>query len=298
MEGKSGEAEFDLALSRKLHTIQVVKHRGDVKVTTMKFTSFCPAEILKKLHYRETLNAAEGLVFENARKRLDVLCRATADAGMQLFIDAEESWIQDPIDSLADEMMARYNADRVVVFNTYQLYRTGRLEYLRNTIDKARTAGYRAGVKIVRGAYVEKENERAARLGYVSPIQRSKEETDRDFNAALLFCLEQLDALQLCIATHNEQSCQLAMDHMQQLGIAPGHPQVGFAQLYGMGDHLTYSLAAAGYRAFKLIPYGSVREVIPYLLRRASENSSVKGQTSRELNMLTAEMKRRGLLRG
>ena len=208
-------------------------------------------------------------------------------------MDAEESWIQQSVDDLTHTMMSRYNTDRAIVYNTAQMYRHDRLEFLKEQVAQAQRTGYIYGVKIVRGAYMEKERERAERLGHPSPIQATKGDTDRDYNAALNFCFERLDQVWVCVGTHNEDSSKLAYDLLQQQNLASNDPRVCFAQLFGMSDHISFNLAKSGCRVAKYVPYGPVADVMPYLFRRAAENTSVAGQTGRELSLIKKERKRR-----
>jgi proline dehydrogenase len=230
---------------------------------------------------------------KNLTKRIDSICHAASQNGISVFFDAEESWIQDTIDYLVNKMMARYNKERAVVFNTFQLYRTDRLQYLMDSFDRAKKEGYILGAKLVRGAYMEKERERAAKMGYPSPIQPNKEATDDAYNAALRFCIDNYERIACCNASHNAKSAQLMAHLISEKGLQKDHPHFHFSQLYGMSDHLTFNLAKEGYRASKYVPYGPVKEMLPYLIRRAEENSSVSGDISRELNLISTEMKRR-----
>jgi proline dehydrogenase len=212
-----------------------------------------------------------------------------------VLIDAEESWIQIPVDALADTMMARYNRNSAVIYNTFQLYRHDRLDFLKDSSAKAVAGSYVLGAKLVRGASMEKERKRADDLNYPSPIQPDKASADRDYDAAALYCLERLGRIAVFIGTHNEQSCAKAVQYMAANDIVPDHPQVWFSQLYGMSDNISFNLADAGYHVAKYLPYGPVKDVVPYLMRRAQENTSVAGQTGRELSLLRKEMKRRGM---
>lgn len=212
---------------------------------------------------------------------------------MALFIDAEESWIQDAIDQLTDEMMAEFNQERVVVYNTFQLYRHDRLQFLKDSYEKALEGGYLLGAKMVRGAYMEKERDRAKKMGYPSPIQPNKEATDRDYNLAVLFCVEHYERIASSVATHNQFSTAYQVELMEQEELPKRHPHLSFCQLYGMSDQLTFNLAKAGYRVSKYMPFGPIKDVIPYLIRRAQENSSVNGEMSRELQLIEQELKRR-----
>lgn len=212
-----------------------------------------------------------------------------------VLIDAEESWIQQPVDDLADAMMEKYNRKKVVVFNTFQLYRHDRFEFLKVSYDKAVSKSYLLGAKLVRGAYMEKERARAAEKGYPSPIQPDKQASDKDYDEAVLFCLQHLDGLGLFIGTHNEASCFKAAKYMEEHGIPADTDKVYFSQLYGMSDNISFNLAHSHYHVAKYLPYGPVKDVLPYLMRRAQENTSVAGQTGRELTLIKREMKRRKL---
>ena len=214
---------------------------------------------------------------------------------MELLIDGEESWMQDAADDLCEDMMRLYNTDKPIVYNTLQLYRWDRLDYLKQLHERAKRDGFTIGVKIVRGAYMEKERDRAEEKGYESPICASKEATDINFNDTLEYILKHLDTISLFIGTHNEQSCYLAIELMQQLKIDKNDNRVWFGQLYGMSDHISFNLANQGYNVAKYVPFGPVKDVMPYLIRRAEENTSVAGQTSRELNLLKQERTRRKL---
>jgi proline dehydrogenase len=221
------------------------------------------------------------------------LCQAAHDADVPLLVDAEESWLQPAIDAMVDTMMAKYNRERAIVYNTVQLYRHDRLAFLKASHAKALEGGYHIGMKLVRGAYMEKERQRAAELGYPSPIHADKAAVDRDYDAAIVYCLDHLDRIAFMAGTHNEQSSLLLARLMNERGIAHTDPRICFAQLLGMSDNISYNLAAAQYRVAKYVPYGPVREVLPYLIRRAAENTSVKGQTGRELGLILAERRRR-----
>lgn len=221
------------------------------------------------------------------------LCQAAYEAGEPILVDAEESWIQPAIDELVERMMERFNRERAIVYNTIQHYRHDRLDFLRAALAKAEKGNYYLGVKLVRGAYMEKERARAAEKGYPDPIQPDKAASDRDYDNALRFCAEHFDRVAVCVGTHNEASTLLMARLMAERGLAKNDRRVWFAQLLGMSDNISYNMAAAGYNVAKYVPYGPVREVMPYLLRRANENTSARGQTGRELGLILAEMRRR-----
>jgi proline dehydrogenase len=208
-------------------------------------------------------------------------------------IDAEETWIQDPIDRLAMELMQEFNREKVVVYNTIQLYRHDRLEFLKLSHKIAREQGFLLGEKLVRGAYMEKERARALEMGYPSPIQPDKQSSDRDYDAAVTYCIEHIDEIALCLGSHNERSNFLGATLLQDKGLPHNHPHVHFSQLYGMSDHITFNLAKEGFNVSKYLPFGPMRDVIPYLMRRAQENSSVSGQTGKELSLIKTELQRR-----
>jgi proline dehydrogenase len=228
--------------------------------------------------------------------RIDEICKNAAERNVMVLIDAEETWIIEPCNELTEAMMEKYNRKQVIVFNTYQFYCHGTLPFLKYSIEEASKKGYLLGAKLVRGAYMEKERARAAAMNYQDPIQPDKESTDRDYDAGVLLCLQNLDKLALFIGTHNEKSCATAVEYMERNGIEPKNPRVFFSQLYGMSDNISFNIANAGYHVSKYLPYGPVKDVIPYLMRRAQENTSVAGQTSRELLLIQKEMKRRKLM--
>ncbi|MEM6770160.1 MAG: proline dehydrogenase family protein, partial [Bacteroidota bacterium] len=231
--------------------------------------------------------------FQAVLRRLDAICGKAHQLGQQIYIDAEESWMQNTIDQLATKMMARYNKEQVIVLNTFQLYRHDRLDYLIASYEKARKKGYKIGAKLVRGAYMVKENKRAQERGYPTPIQPSLEATHADFNTAAKFCLEHLDTICFCIGSHNETSVRLMTEMIRDMGISRNHHHIHFAQLLGMSDNLTFNLANGGYNVSKYMVYGPVEEVLPYLVRRAQENTSVTGEMGRELKMIQDEISRR-----
>lgn len=297
IEGKTTERAFDETLKHKLEMLEYVKHNDNVKVISVKVTGLGKFSLLERVHRGDVLLQSEQKEYEKLKARLHKLCAAAEEASTGIMFDAEETWIQDPLDALIEEMMAHYNKEKAIVYNTYQLYAISRLPKLKQDYERAQREGYILGAKLVRGAYMEKERERAAELGYPSPIHKDKEAVDKDYNLGLDFCLDRFGkGIAFCAATHNEYSCKYLAEQIVARGLPKDHKYMFFAQLYGMGEHITFNLAKEGYTAAKLIPFGPVKEVIPYLVRRAQENSSVEGQTSRELSILTKEMKRRKLL--
>lgn len=292
-EAKSTETDFNKTM-RFVNTAIRFAHENDtVQVVTIKLTGLMPFFILEKLHQGETLNPREQKMYDAGKKRVDSICHVAWENGVQVYIDAEESWIQDPIDEMAMEMILRYNKERPIVFNTYQMYRHDRLAYLKQTATMARDNNAILGAKLVRGAYMEKERQRAEKMGAPSPIQPNKAATDRDYNEGLRYCADHYEHIAVCAATHNAASSLLLANLMVERDIDRQHPHFVFCQLYGMSDHLTFNLSKAGFTASKYMVYGPVRDVVPYLIRRAQENSSVSGDVGRELKLLKAEIKRR-----
>lgn len=294
VEGQDDEDALDDTVTEVLRTIAVAKERGDIPFCVFKPTGISRTELLADISAAGTaLNADEEWEWQRVQKRMERLCKAAHDADVPLLVDAEESWLQPAIDALVDAMMAKYNRTRAIVYNTAQLYRHDRLAFLKASHAKALAGGYHIGMKLVRGAYMEKERERAAEMGYPSPIHSDKAAVDRDYDAAIVYCLDHLDHIAFMAGTHNENSSLLLARLMHERGIAHSDVRICFAQLLGMSDNISYNLAAAQYRVAKYVPYGPVREVLPYLIRRAAENTSVKGQTGRELGLLLAERRRR-----
>ncbi len=295
VEGKEEEAEFDHAVPEFIKAIEYAATQNNIPFIPIKITGFARFSLLEKVHSGEALSENEKTEWQKVQERIDKICAAAARAKSMILIDAEESWIQQPVDDLADAMMEKYNKGTVVVFNTFQMYRHDRLAFLKLSHQKAMQGNYILGAKLVRGAYMEKERNRAAERGYTSPIQPDKSSTDRDYDAAVAYCFDHSDSIAVFIGTHNEDSCYKAAAIMQQKGLQPGNNHVYFSQLYGMSDNITFNLADAGYNVSKYLPYGPVKDVIPYLMRRAQENTSVAGQTGRELSLIKKEMKRRGI---
>lgn len=295
VEGKHEESDFDAAVPEFIKAIQYAASQPNIPFIPIKVTGFARFSLLEKIHEGKTLTEAETKEFARVKDRIDAICSVANDHNLMILVDAEETWIQNPIDDLCDEMMEQYNKGKVVVFNTFQMYCHAKLAFLKESYAKAKERGYILGAKLVRGAYMEKERERAAEKGYPSPIQPNKEACDKDYNAAVNFCLTHTENITTFIGTHNEDSCYIATNLMKEQGISNDADKVFFAQLYGMSDNMTFNLANEGYRASKYLPYGPVRDVLPYLMRRARENTSVKGQTGRELSLIEKEVKRRNL---
>ncbi|SFG46563.1 proline dehydrogenase family protein [Pontibacter chinhatensis] len=294
-EAQSTEAGFDMVRDEVLQNIIIGRETKSFSLISVKLTGIGSSNIFRKLHLRQELTPEEQADFARTQQRLDDICQAATEANITVYLDAEESWLQNPMDELAEEMMRRYNTKRAVVFNTLQMYRTDRIDYLKSCLRRFEGEPVIVGIKIVRGAYLEKEQLRAKQQGYPCPVFTRKSDTDKSFNQAIDICLEHLHRVEFCAATHNEQSTSYLTSRIQEDSIRPYRHRIHFSQLYGMSDNLTYNLAAAGYNASKYLPYGEVATALPYLIRRAEENTSIAGQMGRELSLLQQEIKRRKL---
>ncbi len=295
VEGKEEDLQFDATAQKVIELTEFAENKDAMPFSVFKPTGLGRFKIWQKITEKKPLTESEQVYWENLQARYDTVSKAAHDCGIRLLIDAEESWMQDAADDLCEKMMEKYNTDRPIVFNTLQCYRWDRLDYLKKLHQRARTKGYKLGFKIVRGAYLEKENERAIENGYKSPICESKKATDDNFNEIMKYILDNIEDIEIFVGTHNETSTYLCMDVMKEKGIAKSDDRVWFGQLYGMSDHITFNLGAEGYNVAKYIPFGPVKDVMPYLIRRAEENTSVAGQTSRELTLLKKEKARRKL---
>ncbi|NNF00768.1 MAG: proline dehydrogenase [Pyrinomonadaceae bacterium] len=294
VEGKSAEEDFERTKEETILNLKRAKNDIDIPFAVFKVTGIAPLGTLEKVSKGVELVKESNITkWANARRRVSEICEYAHSIGQAVFIDAEESWIQEAIDFLATEMMRKYNSEKPIVFNTIQLYRHDRLEYLKHSHKQAQKEGYLLAVKLVRGAYMEKERERAAEMGYESPIQPDKAATDQDFDLAIDYCLENVDEIAFVAGTHNEESVHELAKKMEKRGLSHDHPHIFFSQLYGMSDNLSYVLADKGYNVSKYVPYGPVADAVPYLIRRARENTSVQGQVSRELDLISKELERR-----
>jgi len=293
VEGEKSETGFDEAMKETIRTIEQAWKSTSVPFSVFKITGLASTELLEKIHRKETLSPAEQLAWEKVRLRVNTICHKAFTCQIAILIDAEETWIQQPIDNLACEMMMKYNREKAIVFNTYQLYKTDTLLNLQAALEHATSRNYRLGAKLVRGAYMEKERERAKLLGYESPIQPTKEACDESFNKALEFCLANRHQISIVCGSHNEYSNHYLTTLMKTYAMNNHDERVWFAQLYGMSDNITFNLAKRGYLVAKYVPYGPVRSVMPYLFRRAAENTSVTGQSNRELSLIKKELHRR-----
>lgn len=294
VEGEHTDADLDHTRDEIIDSILAGKNSPDIPFAVFKLTGICRTDLLRKANdLTVELTEVEKKDFATAMQRVDAICKAAYDNNVPVFIDAEDSWYQDVIDRTCNAMMAKYNQEKSVIYNTIQMYRHDRLAYLKQTFEEAEVGGYFPGIKLVRGAYMEKEREAAEKGGYPSPIQPNKAATDRDYDLALEFVVTHIDRLSLCAGTHNEKSSMYLTALMKKHKLAVDDKRIYFAQLLGMSDHISFNLAHAGYNVAKYVPYGPVKEVMPYLLRRAKENTSVAGQTGRELSLILSEKKRR-----
>ncbi|RDY61643.1 proline dehydrogenase [Flagellimonas nanhaiensis] len=293
VEGKEVDNQFDFALNKTLEVLDFVKEKDAMPFAVFKPTGFGRLKLYEKISSKESLSDEESAEWQRVVNRYDQVCKKAHDLDVSLLIDAEESWMQDAADDLVLEMMRKYNKQKPVVFNTVQMYRWDRMEYLKKLHQIAESENFKVGLKVVRGAYMEKENERADEQGYTSPICKSKKETDENFDAAVEYIMDHLDRFSIFAGTHNEKSSYKLIDQMEAMNLEVSNTHIWFGQLYGMSDHITFNLAEAGYNVAKYVPYGPVKDVMPYLIRRAEENTSVAGQTTRELTLLKKEKKRR-----
>ncbi len=297
VEGEGDEAEFEQTAQAIIQTIRAARLSDNIPCACMKMTGIGDAALFAKMSAKQTLSQEEELAWTRIRGRLEAICKQAADSGTPIYIDAEESWIQAAMDELAEEMMQIHNQDKAIVFTTLQLYRTDRVDYFKRLIAMARKKSFRLGVKIVRGAYMEQERDRARKLGYPSPIQPDKPATDQAFDTCIHLFIDNIENVEICVGTHNEYSCKLLAGLMAERGIATDHPHIFFSQLYGMSDHISYKLAHARYNVTKYLPYGPVASTLPYLARRAEENTAIAGQMSKELEIIIRERQRRKQVR-
>lgn len=293
VEGEGNEKSYQRAFEQIQQVILYAAGKPGFPFAVFKCTGLGPIELMEKKSAGEKFTRDEEILYQTYIGRVDHLCHLAKENHVRLFIDAEESWIQPAIDDLTYSLMAKYNQEECIVFNTIQLYRKNQIGEIEHQISTARTKGYNIGFKLVRGAYMEKEAERAKTMGYPNPIQDSKEATDTDYNIALRLCFKNRDITQISAGTHNEESCYLLAQLIAEHDVPKNDQRFWFAQLYGMSDHISYNLAADGYNVAKYLPYGPVKDVLPYLARRAKENSSVKGQVGRELRLISKEIIRR-----
>lgn len=307
--GEDGEKGFDHACDEFIRVINYAATQPNIPFMSIKVTGFARFDLLAKLDHSVELNAGslmkryakaveslsenEKNEWQRVQERMLKICKVAANKNVGVLVDAEETWIQDPVDVITILMMEQFNKEKVIVYNTVQLYRHDRLKFLKDSLEAAELRNFVLGAKLVRGAYMEKERKRAVEFGYASPIQPDKEATDKDYNAGVGFCIGHIDRIALIVASHNEYSNLYTTQLLEQKNLPLNHPHIHFSQLYGMSDNITFNLAKAGCSVSKYLPFGPIKEVIPYLMRRAQENSSMSGQTGRELGLIKKEMKRR-----
>jgi len=293
VEGKTSEEDFEATMAEIKRTVQAAADNEHIPFCVFKITGLAKFSVLKAANGLSKEDAEKSEEYLKVKHRVEEICSMAHETGTPVFIDAEESWIQDTIDMLAEEMMAIFNQKKAVVYNTVQLYRHDRLDYLKELHVKAKKEEFICAVKLVRGAYMEKERDRAEEKGYPSPIQPSKTATNKDFNSALEYCVANISNIAFCAGTHNEESSLHLVELLKKYQVQADDEHAYFAQLFGMSDHISFNLSNAGHRVAKYVPYGPIKEVLPYLIRRAEENTSMNGQTGRELKLIKAEMKRR-----
>lgn len=293
VEGKEEEDQFDAALAKTLKIIDFAKDKASIPFAVFKPTGFGRFALYEKVGRKEALTESEQTEWNRVVARYEEVCQKAFENDVPLLIDGEESWMQDAADDLALTMMKKYNKQKPIVFNTLQLYRWDRLDYLKKIHQEATAEGFYIGMKLVRGAYMEKENKRAEEMGYPTPICASKQASDDNYDITVAYMIDNIDRMAIFAGTHNELSSYKLMELMKTKGIAPNDQRIWFGQLYGMSDNISYNLAANGYNVAKYLPFGPVRDVMPYLIRRAEENTSVAGQTSRELMLIKKERERR-----
>jgi len=299
VEAKEGEENFDNVSEKIMEALEFAATQNNIPFVSIKLTGIASLDLLETLNEAPRLRSGihdsemEDAAWERVKERMYAICDLASEKGVGILLDAEETWIQDPIDRLAIELMAEYNKQKVVVYNTYQLYRNDRYHFLQLSYKIAKEKNFKLGAKLVRGAYMEKERLRAKEQGVSSPIHLDKEATDKDFNDAAAFCIQNKESISFILASHNEQSNLKIAQLMIEKGIPAGDPHVHFSQLYGMSDPISFNMAKEGYNVSKYLPFGPIKDVIPYLMRRAEENSSVNGQTSRELLFIRQELARR-----
>ncbi len=294
VEGLGRDEDFEDSFLEMLRVIKYAAENQAIPFIVFKVTGLGPFKLLEKISKNEALSQADEKVGKELRRRIYEICANAAKNNVRVLIDAEESWIQPTIDDIAFEMMATFNKETPLIYNTIQMYRHDRLAYLQKTHRELKQKNCVSAFKVVRGAYMEKERRRAQQQGYQDPIQPDKASTDRDFNAALSYCVEHIDSMALFAGTHNEESTHFLIDLIDKFKLPHNHPNVEFSQLLGMSDNLSFNLAHAGFNVSKYVPYGPVKSVMPYLIRRAEENTSIKGQAGRELTLINAELLRRG----
>ena len=292
-EAKTTEEELDHTMKETLKAIEFAGSNASVPVVSTKISGLSSNKLLERKQSGVAFNSHEEALFSKVQNRVDTLCQRASELGVKVFIDAEETWMQDTIDDLVMQMMKKYNRDLPIVYNTFQMYRKDRFEFLKSSFSESKSSNFLLGAKLVRGAYMEKERNYADANGLASPICDSKKDTDHSFDEGIMFCIENFETLASCNATHNINSTQLQAQIIEDKKLPKNHPHLNFCQLYGMSDYITFNLARSGYNVAKYVPYGPLKEVVPYLIRRAQENTSIVGEMSRELTFLKKELDRR-----
>lgn len=293
VEGEKSVEGFETTKNEIIRTIVRAKGAVTIPFCVFKVTGIGHSTILEKVQAKETLNAEEQAGWERVQQRMNEICEAAYQNKVRIFVDGEETWFQETIDNLTYQMMEKYNKEQAIIYNTYQMYTVDRLEKLKMAYQNAVENNYHVGAKLVRGAYMEKERRRAEEKGYPDPIQPDKLSADRDYDLGVEFCVEKRERIALCAGTHNELSCYSLVVLMEKHNIQKNDPNFYFAQLYGMSDNMSNNLAAAGYNVAKYVPYGAIKDVMPYLMRRADENTAIAGQSSREYLLIQKEIERR-----
>lgn len=293
VEGKEEEAQFDSALQMILKTIDFAAQKEAIPFAVFKPTGFGRLDLYEKVGQKVTLSDDEIAEWKRVQNRFETVCKTAFEKNVCLLVDGEESWMQNAADDLVEQMMRKYNKQKALIFNTLQMYRWDRLDYLKKLHARSIEFGFYIGMKVVRGAYMEKEQKRAAEMGYPNPICADKYATDSNYNEALQYMVQHISTMAIYAGTHNEESAYLLMDLMNKNQISKDDNRIWFGQLYGMSDNMSYNLASNDFKVSKYLPFGPVRDVMPYLIRRANENTSVAGQTNRELNLIETERSRR-----
>lgn len=294
-EGKSSEEDFNRVMEETMRAVEFAASNNSVPVVSTKITGLVDNDILINIQAGKEQDESDKRAYLQLAERVDKICGHASELQVGVFVDAEESWLQEPIDELVMEMMEKYNHGKVIVYNTYQLYRHDKLNQLKEDHQRAVKKGFLFGAKLVRGAYMDKERDRALEMNYPSPIQPDKASTDRDFDDGIEYCIRNYKQIASCCASHNIESNKKQAELIEELDLQKDHPHFNFCQLYGMSDYITFNIGKAGYNVAKYVPYGPIRDVVPYLIRRAQENSSVTGEMSRELSFIKTEIKRRGI---
>lgn len=296
VEGQENIDDFEDNKEEIINTVFQAKNNANIPFSVFKITGLGKSSTIKKASLnKKSLNEDEEQQVARIKQRVNQICKVAFENGVSVFIDAEDSWYQDFIDDLAELMIVKYNQKNPIIYNTIQLYRHDRMNYMKGLIERCEEQNLSLGLKLVRGAYMEKEREVASELGYKDPIHQTKNDTDQDYNNAIKYCLENIDFVSFCAGSHNEKSVIVLTELMQKMNITNQDKRIYFAQLLGMSDHISFNLAKLGYNVAKYVPYGPIKEVLPYLIRRAEENTSVSGQTGRELLLIQKEIKRRSI---